>query len=353
MPVDLEGRIVGWNTGAERIFGYREHEVLGRPAAVFFNAEDRASGQPDRDLHNALTLGRFEDARWMVRWDGSRFWSRWITTPMRDDTGALRGFAKVIRDETDKKQAEEEREELRARESALLRLQVQSTGEALDRTRQELRALTTSLLTAQEEERRRIARELHDDIGQRLAALEIGLRRLRDRPDDVAAQTDALAAQVSALAGEVRQLSHQLHPAMLEDLGLGAALRRLVQDFAGSRAAPVRFETRDLPDETLPAVATTFYRIAQEALRNVARHAGDTPVSVVLVGGHGQLRLTISDSGPGFDPAALREARGLGLLSMRERARLVGSHLDIHAQPGVGTTITVRAPLVHEPEPSP
>ena len=356
VPVDLEGRVVGWNTGAERIFGYREHEILGRSNAVFFNPEDRAIGQPERDLQHALTQGRTEDARWMVRWDGSRFWSRWITTPMRDERGQLRGFAKVIRDETDKKHAEEEREELLAREHELLRVQVRSTGEALDRTRQELRALTTSLLTAQEEERRRIARELHDDIGQRLAALEMGLARLREHPPTPGTQhadeLRKLGVQVTGLADEVRRLSHQLHPSILEDLGLGAALRRLTQDFAASRSQPLRFETRDVPDEIPAPVATAFYRIAQEALRNVARHAGAAPVSVMLVGGHGQLRMTISDSGPGFVQAAKDIPLGLGLISMRERARLVGSHLDIHSQPGVGTTVTVRASLDHEPEAS-
>lgn len=351
VPVDLEGRVVGWNTGAERIFGYREHEILGRSTAVFFNPEDVAGGQPERDLADALTHGRTEDARWMVRWDGSRFWSRWITTPMRDEKGQLRGFAKVIRDETDKKRAEEERERMLARERELLRLQVQSTGEALDRTKQELRALATSLLTAQEEERRRISRELHDDIGQRLALLEIGLRQLGERaPGDQRDALTRLGDQVTALTHEVRRLSHQLHPSMLEDLGLGAALRRLAHDFESSHGHPIRFETRDLPDEIPVPLATAYYRIAQEALRNVARHATAAPVSVVLVGGHQGLRLTITDGGPGFDPGAARKHRGLGLISMRERAHLVGGLLDIHSQPGAGTTISVRASNGQDPE---
>lgn len=354
VPVDTDGLVVGWNTGAARIFGYREQEILGRSNEVFFNAEDVASGQPGRDLAHALFHGRHEDARWMVRWDGSRFWSRWITTPMFDEHGQLRGFAKVIRDETAKKEAEEERELMLARERELLRQQVQSTGEALGRTRDELRALTTSLLTAQEEERRRISRDLHDDIGQQLTALEIGLRIAAERPpDDPAARAGALrklGAQVTTLLEQVRRLSHRLHPAILEDLGLAVALRRLVQDFEADRGQPVRFETRDVPDEIAAEIATAFYRIAQEALRNVARHAGDAAVSVVLVGGPGRLRMTVSDTGPGFDPDVPRETRGLGLISMRERARLVGCHVDVHARPGRGTTITVHAALDPEPE---
>ena len=107
VPVDTEGNISGWNSGAERIFGYKEQEILGRPVRLFFTPEDRERGESEKDLTRALEFGRAEDDRWMVRRDGSRFWARWVTTPMFDESGNLRGFAKVLRDETERKQADD------------------------------------------------------------------------------------------------------------------------------------------------------------------------------------------------------------------------------------------------------
>src|SRR5438270_11161288 len=171
----------------------------------------------------------------MVRKDGTRFWSRWVTTPMRDSQGHLRGFAKVLRDETERKRAQEERERLQALERELLASQVQSKTHELDRTKEELRALAASLLTAQEEERRRIARELHDDFQQRLALIEISMSRLRQNlpknPVQTRLELNRLERDVSNVSNEIRRMSHQLHPALLEHLGLRAALMRLAEDF--------------------------------------------------------------------------------------------------------------------------
>jgi len=352
VPVDPDGLISGWNPGAERIFGYEEKELLGKPVWVLFGSDEAARRYSYGDLERALAEGRAEGERWMFRKDGTRLWSRWVTTPMRDAEGQLRGYAKVLHDETDRKLAAEQREVHREREREVLHHRIQSTGEALDRTKEELRALAGSLLDAQEQERRRIARDLHDDLSQRLAVLLFGLGRLRTAlPEGIVPDLGRLEQQVESLAHDVRRLSHQLHPAILDDLGLAVALGRLVEEFSESRATTVKITERGLPDELPAAGSAALYRIAQEGLRNISKHAGADPVTVELTVEGGELRLTIADAGPGFDMAAVRGRGGLGglgIISMQERMRLVGGVLQIDSLPGRGTTLVARVPLTKE-----
>jgi signal transduction histidine kinase len=215
---------------------------------------------------------------------------------------------------------------------------------ALDQSREEIRALAASLLTAQEEERRRIARELHDDLSQRVAVLELELANVRDRPADLDARLSAILAQISGLSTELRNLSHALHPAIVEDLGLEPALRSLCEAFErnhplGAECTCV-IDTRRIPAPT----ATVIYRIAQEALRNVANHAGDARVTITLSGDAEGFSLTIVDDGCGFEPSVPRSNAGLGLISMQERAALIGGRLEVHSAPGQGTTVKLWAP---------
>ncbi len=354
IPVDEQGNVAGWNLGAERTFGYKEEEILGQPVTCFFTPEDNAVRESERDLGLALTDGRSEYERSMVRRDGTRFWARWVTTPIRDHQGHLRGFAKVLRDETERKHAQEERERLAALERDLLATQVQSKEHELDRTKEELRALAASLLTAQEEERRRLARELHDDLQQRLAALEISISRLRQKlptdPAQIRAELNGLEREMSALSNEVRRLSHQLHPAILDDLGLRIALIRLGEDFRNSGAREVGIEMQSVPEDVPSGVATALYRIAQEALRNIAKHASTAAVKITLAGTSDSLRLTIEDNGPGFAPLDVRFRGGLGLISMQERASLAGGTLHLTSSPGQGTRVEVYMPLHQKKE---
>ena len=349
VPVDPEGRISGWNPGAERIFGYTETEVIGLPVYLLFGDDETGRRDSDRDLEIALADGRAEDERWMFRKDGSRLWSRWVTTPMWGPQGALRGYAKVLHDETTRKLAEELRESLLQRERQVLHHRIQSTGEALDRTKEELRALAGSLIDAQQEERRRIARDLHDDLSQRLAVLRFGLGRLRGSlSDSSSGELDRIDQQVESLARDVRRLSHQLHPAILDDLGLAAALRRLGEEFSESRSTAIAFVERDVPEDLPASVSAALYRVAQEALRNIGKHAAVDPIVISLIGDEGELQLGIADSGPGFDVAAVRGRGGLGIISMQERLRLIGGVVEIDSTPGQGTTVLARVPLMKE-----
>jgi two-component system CheB/CheR fusion protein len=268
---------------------------------------------------------------------------------MRDAQGHLRGFAKVLRDETERKQTQEERERLEAFERELLAGQVQSKTHELDRTKDELRALAASLLTAQEEERRRIARELHDDFQQRLALLEINMSRLRQNlprsPTETRSELNRLEREVGDVSNELRRLSHQLHPALLEHLGLQIALTRLAEDFQNSGARQIRVEAEKVPGDIAIGTSTAVYRIAQEALRNIAKHANGATVTITINGGPDAVRLSVEDDGPGFAPLDGHFQGGLGLISMHERARSVGGVLRLTTSPGRGTRVEVEIPL--------
>ncbi len=349
IQLDAKGRVSAWNPGAARMFGYEASEAIGHSLERLFTSEDVRSGYLDKQLQRTIAQGGVEDERWLVRKDGSRIFVRWITNVMLDDSGRLRGFVKVLHDETERQHEQELREHRQAQQTALLKSEVANRTEALDRTKEELRRLAANLLRAQEEERARIARELHDDISQRLARLELLIAGIRDDigPEASVIKGDLahLSDEIGELSKDVRNLSHRLHPSMLDELGLAVALRALVEGFASSWPHSVTFEMHNVP-EAIPAEASyALYRIAQEGLRNVQKHAPGAAVSVALSAASGELQLTIADNGPGFDQSGRPTERGLGLLSMHERALLAGGRFTIDSRPGTGTRIIVRAPL--------
>jgi PAS domain S-box-containing protein len=210
----------------------------------------------------------------------------------------------------------------------------------------DIRALTSSLMTAQEQERRRFARDIHDSLCQHLGLLisEIG-SVAEDFPTADPAKRALRAAQQRALriADEARQIARQLHPAILEDLGLVKALQQLCDDFSQTDGVRVAFRIRGVLHPQSLEAASCAYRIAQEALNNVARHAQATHVTILLAG-HRDLNLSIRDDGVGFDPTAARGAGGLGLVSMEERARMAGGTLSVTARPGRGTRVRLIIP---------
>jgi two-component system, chemotaxis family, CheB/CheR fusion protein len=224
--------------------------------------------------------------------------------------------------------------------------EVESTARELGRTQDELRSLTGSLFISQEEERRRVARELHDDIGQKLAILEIDAQQIgRQLPQDAGQAMQGLErvrSGIAALSEDVRRISHTLHPSVIDDLGLTPGIRSLVEDFQERENMIVSFSSQDIPDNLPTAIVTALYRITQEALRNVAKHAGRTHVKVILRGVPTGLRLQVVDSGMGFDIHQRRS--GLGLISMEERARMIEARLTVESELGEGTRINVDVP---------
>jgi signal transduction histidine kinase len=222
----------------------------------------------------------------------------------------------------------------------------------LERKEQMRARLLEQVITAQEDERKRIARELHDETSQALTSLMVGLRLLEQRPE--LAGTRETLADLRALTGKtldaVHDLALQLRPSVLDDLGLVPAVERIVAEFGRTHGIEVAFETNLRTARRLPApLETALYRITQEALTNVARHAGAHSVSLLLEARSGSVTLIVEDDGRGFDAAGwmngTRDERSLGVFGMRERASLLGGSLTIESAPGSGTTVFVEVPL--------
>lgn len=213
------------------------------------------------------------------------------------------------------------------------------------RAEDEAQRLSGRILTAHEDERRTLARELHDDLTPRLARLAIDAARLQQgaagRDSDGGA---AMHAELSRLSQDVHGLAYRLHPTVLEDLGLGDALRSECERVSKGQGLPVDQRIDALPAGVAPAVTVCLFRVAQEALRNIVRHAGARSASVSLVSKDGGLQLLVTDDGVGFEPR-IGHGAGLGIASMRERVREVGGKFSIRSEPGAGTTVQAWAPL--------
>jgi signal transduction histidine kinase len=212
-----------------------------------------------------------------------------------------------------------------------------------------LRELTGRLIHAQEEERSRIARELHDDISQRMALLQIGLEQFEQSisgpTSDDRKELHNLAQMASEVSSDLHNLSHQLHPARLDLQGLVAATAGFCRELSNQHELQITFHPHDVPDQIPTEVALCLFRIVQEGLRNVVKHSKALEAKVELSGNGGGIDLCISDSGAGFNPESAHRNGGLGLISMRERLRLIGGHLAVKSEPFHGTRIRVRVPL--------
>ena len=200
-----------------------------------------------------------------------------------------------------------------------------------------LHQLSGRLITAQEEERSRIARDLHDDAGQRLALLAIELDQL---------QAPALGDQARALSADLHRIAHQLHPASLDQLGLLPAARRFAADLAARHSVAIDVASDEWPDDVPRQTALVLYRVMQEALQNAVRHSGASRIEVAFRRTKDGMTLRVSDSGRGFVLGPLGGLRGLGLAGMSERLRLVGGGLRIDSRPGGGTIVEAWLPPV-------
>jgi PAS domain S-box-containing protein len=204
------------------------------------------------------------------------------------------------------------------------------------------------LIEAQERERARIARDLHDDIGQRLALLAVELEQLQQNPRNlhgIRTRMAQLHEQASEIASDIQSLSRELHSSKLEHLGIAAAMRGLCQEFSEQQKVEIDFTTHDLPVRLSPDISLCLFRVLQEALHNSLKHSGVRHFEVRLWGTSSETHLTVSDSGAGFDRNAAKTNRGLGLISMKERLKLLNGTLSIESQPERGTTIHARIPL--------
>ena len=220
--------------------------------------------------------------------------------------------------------------------------------EKLHQSHSQIRALLGKLIDAQESERRRISRQLHDDLNQKIASLSMGIsqlkRKLPMQETALVVELDQLRENAATLTNDVRTLSHQLHPAVLEHLGLVTALESYISNFNLEEHIEVKLNA-EIGAERIPfQVSICLYRVAVEALRNVSRHSGATSAAISLTRSDDMIELQVSDSGKGFDVETFKNGGGLGLISIEERLRLLQGSCQIYSAPGRGTRLVVTVP---------
>jgi PAS domain S-box-containing protein len=260
-----------------------------------------------RSFSHEFRLRRSDDSyRWMLS----------LASPRKDRNGAFAGFIGSATDVTDQRLAQTALEQIGGK-----------------------------LIAAQEAERGRIARELHDDICQRLAMLTLELEQASEGPVFSSERLMEIVERYSGIALDVQALSHQLHSSKLEYLGIVAGLRAFCQEFSEQQSVRIDFTPEDVPAQLAPQISLCLFRIAQEALHNAVKHSGASDFTVRLLGAPGWLELEIVDNGSGFDVESARSSSGLGLVSMQERAHLLHGVLSIDSQPNAGTRIIVRLPV--------
>jgi PAS domain S-box-containing protein len=355
----LDGIITSWNRGAEQLFGYTAAEAVGQSIFLII-PQDRIAEEHEvlSRLRRGEKIDHFDTVRRAK--DGRPVHISLTVSPIRDRQGYLVGASKVARDIGERVRTEEllrrAHEELEARvrertaELATANETLRLEMLARERTEQERLQLMTRVILGEENERRRIARDLHDQLGQHLTALRLTLEMLKSQANtrnEARVQIETLEELARQLDRDVAFRVWELRSQELDTLGLRAALESHVRSWSKHVGIPVHYHANDWPDERLtPEFETTVYRLAQEALNNVAKHARADRVDIVLKREPGHLSLIIEDNGKGFDPSTLESAVAhFGLIGMRERAALVGADLQIESTPGGGTCIVVRAPL--------
>ncbi len=371
--MDADGMIIDWNVQAEQMFGWSRQEAIGRLlSATIIPPQYREAHE--RGMRHFLATGEGPMLNTRVEITGCHRDGHEIPIELAISPSLGHGeaytFSAFVRDISVRKQTEEEgrmhEEELQRLNEALdRRVQIRTqelaavneslvaevaermqTEESLEHSRQALQKLAFRLLRVQEEERRRISRDLHDDINQRLALLAMDVeavgRQLDFLPGDVSRDVRAIQERVVELSDVVRHLAYQLHPSILDDLGLPIALQRLVDDFATRSHIRGSFEHKNIPASVPQEIATCLYRVTQESLNNVARHADASRVDVELTGSRSELMVTITDNGVGFDSEQPRNgSHGLGLLGMKERVALAHGELYVRSSVGKGTRVQV------------
>ena len=314
-----------FNQGAAKLFGYDPEEMLGRPIDLLLPERCRAERARDIDLfargsESARRMAQRGDVFGLKK-DGSEFPAEASISKLT--VGERTTFSVIVRDITERL-----------------------------RTEQQLRSLTTQLMTAQEEERRRIARELHDDINQRIALLAMEMGSIaRDASTMTSHAIRETAQRLAGISDDVRRMAHQFHPSILDDLGLTTAITHMAGEWSAKTGIKVVVVQQEIADDPLPRdVASCLYRVTQESLANILKHARAGRVELELTCDDQEITLSIHDTGVGFDLKEIQARHpGLGLVNMQERVRSVRGRFDIRSEPGRGTHITVQIPLSGAP----
>lgn len=334
--LDTHGNILTWNQGAERIKGYKAVEIIGRHFSCFYPLEDVKNGLPEKALLTAVREGRVETEGWRIRKDGSRFWAHVVMTALYDPRGQLIAFSKITQDLSEHLKKEE----------------------ALRTSRESMRTLSAQLLWAQDDERRRIGRNLHDGVSQYLAMLKMHLKSLRSgsAQDETIDETLADCVQLAEQAmKEVRATSYELCPPMLEEGGLASAVPWYLDGFM--ERSGIRTESHISDFDRLPRdIELAIFRVLQECLANARRHSGSPTVCVRLERKENTVRLEVTDQGSGIPPQILDAfvhdfpgKMGVGMRSMKERIRQLGGNMNVTST-GCGTAVSVTVPVKTIPQ---
>lgn len=355
IATSADGVVRFLNPAAQVLTGWMPLEAIGRPIEEIYplldiaTTEERQVCQIRKVLESHLPTGK---QRFLLATrTGDRIVVEDSASPILEGKNPIGGvtiFTNVAQRVADEKATSERHDQLHE--------ELRVSHEALDRSSDELGSLMGRWIDFQENERRRIARELHDDLAQRAALTSQLVDRMaiaKDRlPAEAQADFELLKSMIDELSDGLRKVSHRLHPAIIADLGLPQALQSLVRDYRalGMDLAGI------IDDFSAPiplATATSLYRIAQEALHNTLRHAPGAPAKLVLKSDENHIELRIEDAGPGFSLVHSKQRSGLGLVSMRERARIIRGSFQLETSPGEGTVILVTAPLEAHDQPKP
>jgi PAS domain S-box-containing protein len=315
---DTDGKLLLANRALCSMLGYSNEELCRMHCAEFGHPDDSQNDWALFQKLRAGTIDRYSLEKRYVKRDGTQIWGRLNVSILRSGQGPPLVFA-LVEDITERKRTEE----------------------ALSR-------MTPRLLEAQEQERARIARDLHDDFNQRLAMLAIEILQLRqDLPspsDGVLRRLDELHKQTLEISEDVQALAHELHSPKLDYLGLGMVMKSFCREF--SERQNVKIDFRDEGLTTVPKeISLCLFRVLQETLHNALKHSGVRHFNVELRGAPEAVQLTVRDSGVGFDPDSVVKGTGLGLTSIKERLRLVDGIVFINSRPNGGTTVYARVPL--------
>src|SRR5271165_1905055 len=312
---DKEGNVTYINDRRISFTGRDPKSGFGDTWTAYIHPDDLQSVQTT-NARALETCRSFSKEYRLRRRDGEYRWMLDVASPRKDETGTFAGFIGAAIDVTDQKLAQEA-----------------------------LETVSGKLIEAQETERRRIARELHDDICQRLAMLTLELEQASEGANGSSDRLLKITERYGEIALDIQALSHELHSSKLEYLGIVAGLRTFCQELSEQQSVDVEFTHENVPSQIPPEVSLCLFRVAQEALHNALKHSGRREFAVHLLGSQGEIELEVSDTGAGFDVEAAKRGKGLGVMSMQERVHLVRGVLAIESKTNEGTRVIARVPI--------
>ncbi len=329
----INGEFISVNKAYQKMSGYWEEELRGKTWQELTHADDR---NKNLELYEELESGQRDHFQLEKRYRGKNgryFWGRVTVSLVKDFQGKPLYTIGMVEDISQAKQA----------------------GEKLQESEEKLRHLASQLFTAQEDERKRISRELHDELGQALLLLKLQTGAIKEglQPEQQQLREECLEmlGNLDQAVDNIRRLSRDLSPMLLEDLGLSAALRHLIAEFGKRYQVKYSFQETDIDDLFPLATQTAIYRIVQESLTNIGKHSQADLLLVAIAKRDDQVSILIQDNGKGFDSAQLRrQSSGMGLAAMEERARMVGGVLSVWTQEGAGTKISLDIPYSAKPK---